>query len=95
MWYSPSWIWKGYEVMFGKKSKSSTKKPSGAMKKLKQAGMLYGTSGANLIDMMDIADMVIRLGMKTGGKPDSKYRGCSSSQTQGYGKVLKNKSNKG
>lgn len=81
--------------MFGKKSKSSSKKPSRIMSGLKKAGVLYGTTAANAIDIMDIADMAIRLGMKTGGKPDSKYRGCSSSQTQGYGKVLKNKSKRG
>lgn len=81
--------------MFGKKNKSSTRKPSRIMGGLKKAGMLYGTTAANAIDMMDLADVVIKLGMKTGGKPDSKYRGCSSSQTQGYGKVLKNKSKKG
>lgn len=40
-----------------------------------------------------LGETLMNLGIfKSGGKVNSKYKGCSSIQKQGYGKVLKNKS---
>jgi len=46
----------------------TTKKPGRIKQGLKTLGALYAASPANVIDMMDLADMAIKLTMKKGGK---------------------------
>ena len=46
----------------------TTKKPGRVKRGLKTLGALYAASPANVIDMMDLADMAIKLTMKKGGK---------------------------
>jgi hypothetical protein len=49
----------------------TTKKPGRIKRGLKTLGTLYAASPANVIDMMDLADMAIKLTMKKGGSPKS------------------------
>lgn len=87
MWCGSSWIWKGYEIMAGNKT---TKKPGRVKKGLKTLGALYATSPANVVDIMDLADMAIKLTMKKGGSPKStKGKSTMYKKKMASGKTVK------
>lgn len=68
----------------------TTKKPGRIKKGLKTLGALYAASPANVIDMMDLADMAIKLTMKKGGSPKStKGKSTMYKKKMASGKTVK------
>lgn len=68
----------------------TTKKPGRVKKGLKTLGALYATSPANVVDIMDLADMAIKLTMKKGGSPKStKGKSTMYKKKMASGKTVK------
>jgi hypothetical protein len=76
--------------MAGKTYKTKTYDTKKIKDTLKKVGALYAASPGNVIDMMDLADMAIKLTMKKGGSPKStKGKSTMYKKKMASGKTVK------
>ncbi len=76
--------------MAGKTYKTKTYDTKKIKDTLKKVGAMYAASPVNVIDMMDLADMAIKLTMKKGGSPKStKGKSTMYKKKMASGKTVK------